>query len=157
MLTSRQKQRLNERRVYNVNKRKRSAHYKRIQTLKKNLKNKPRHRYASLFEQRVAKDLEERKISYLYENTTIEYIKVHTYTPDFVLPNGILVETKGRFTSQDRSKHLLVKAQHPELDIRFVFMRDQYLNKVSSTKYSDWCKKYNFKYAVGGIPNEWLS
>ena len=44
-----------------------------------------------------------------------------TYTPDFVLPNGIILETKGQFISDDRRKHKLIKQQHPDLDIRFVF------------------------------------
>ena len=43
------------------------------------------------------------------------------YTPDFVLPNGIIIETKGRFMPADRQKHLLIKAQYPDLDLRFVF------------------------------------
>lgn len=157
MPTLKQQQLIEQRRVYNVNKRKRKAHRQRIKTLKKNLREKPRHHYASGFEQKIAKSLEEKGVAYLYENTTIEYMKRHTYTPDFTLPNGILIETKGRFTAADRSKHLLVKAQHPELDIRFVFMRDLYLYKGSSTKYSDWCRKYGYKFSFGGIPNEWLS
>ena len=33
------------------------------------------------------------------------------------LPNGVLVEVKGRWTPENRKKHLLVRAQHPELDI----------------------------------------
>lgn len=38
-----------------------------------------------------------------------------------MLDNGILIEIKGYFTATDRKKHLLVKEQNPELDIRFVF------------------------------------
>ena len=59
-----------------------------------------------------------------YESEKIPYIvpaSNHTYNPDFKLPNGIFVETKGRFVAADRKKHLLVKQQNPELDIRFVF------------------------------------
>jgi hypothetical protein len=53
-----------------------------------------------------------------YESFKIEYVKPSKpskYTPDFRLPNGIIVETKGRFETADRQKHLLIKAQHPEL------------------------------------------
>jgi N-acetylmuramoyl-L-alanine amidase len=39
------------------------------------------------------------------------------------LPNGIIIESKGRFLTADRQKHLLIKQQHPQLDIRFVFQR----------------------------------
>ena len=33
---------------------------------------------------------------------------IFTYTIDFTLPNGILVETKGRWVAEDRKKHLLM-------------------------------------------------
>jgi Phage endonuclease I len=143
-----------QRKVYNKKKRIKKSHKKRVKTAAERIKE--REYYASGFESRVAKSLEERKVKYLYEPEKIEYMKLHTYTPDFKLPNGIYIETKGRFMPQDRSKHLLVKAQHPDLDIRFVFMRDQYLNKGAKTKYSDWCAKYHYKYSIGGIPDEWL-
>jgi hypothetical protein len=79
------------------------------------------------------------------------------YTPDFVLPNGIIVETKGRFVVADRQKHLFVKAQHPELDIRFVFSNSKAkISKTSKTTYADWCTQHGFKYADKEIPNEWL-
>ena len=45
------------------------------------------------------------------------------YTPDFRLSNGVLVETKGRFSARDQVKHLLLWAQHPGLDVRFLFQR----------------------------------
>ena len=80
------------------------------------------------------------------------------YTPDFVLTNsGIIVETKGRFMTDDRAKHLLLKAEHPHLDIRFVFSNPkQRISKASKTTYAMWCEKHGFKYAKGSIPIEWL-
>ena len=78
------------------------------------------------------------------------------YLPDFVLHNGIIVEAKGRFTGTDRSKHLLIKKQHPDLDIRLVFMIDQPIVKGSKTLYSAWCDKHGFQYAIGDIPQEWI-
>ena len=39
-----------------------------------------------------------------YEKHQIRYTKPatnHTYKPDFRLPNGIFIETKGRFTLED--------------------------------------------------------
>lgn len=112
--------------------------------------------FASKFEQNTAKDLESRGVKYTYETDTVEYMKVHSYRPDFKLPNGIYVETKGRFTSPDRAKHLLIRAQHPEVDVRFVFMRDLNLYKGSKTKYSEWCKRHGFRYAFHKIPQEWI-
>jgi len=56
----------------------------------------------------------------------------------------------------DRVKHLLIREQHPELDIRFVFSNSgNKLGKKSSTTYAQWCDKYGFKYADGFIPVEW--
>lgn len=87
----------------------------------------------------------------------MEPAKGRTYTPDFILPNGIIVETKGRFVTADRQKHLLIKAQHPELDIRFVFSNSRSrISKLSATTYGMWCDKNGFKYADKLIPKEWL-
>ncbi len=50
----------------------------------------------------------------LYETIKIRYavpMSWHYYTPDFLLPNGVIVETKGRFLPADRAKHLLVREQ----------------------------------------------
>lgn len=95
-----------------------------------------------------------------YESIKIEYVKPQKkskYTPDFPLPNGIIVETKGRFETADRQKHLLIKEQHPHLDIRFVFSNsNQRIRKGSETRYSDWCRKYGFQFADKLIPLEWF-
>lgn len=95
-----------------------------------------------------------------YEKNKIKYTvpaSEHTYTPDFKLPNGIYVETKGRFVAEDRKKHLLIKSQYPNLDIRFVFQNSKNkIRKGSKTTYADWCDKYGYKYADKTIPKEWL-
>lgn len=93
-----------------------------------------------------------------YEPKKIPYTKLsyHHYLPDWILPNGIVIEAKGRFTATDRAKHLLIKEQHPELDIRFVFKYDNKLYKQSKTRYSDWCDKHGYKYAFKEVPQEWI-
>lgn len=101
-------------------------------------------------------------VAYEYEKRTIEYTvpeSKHKYTPDFViLANGIVVETKGRFLPDDRKKHLLVKKQYPQLDIRFVFSNPkQRISKVSATTYANWCDKYGFKWAAKEIPEAWIN
>jgi hypothetical protein len=54
-------------------------------------------------------------------------------------------------------KHLLVKAQHPDLDIRFVFSRSAApLYKGSPTTYAMWCNKHGFVFADKLIPVAWL-
>jgi len=92
-----------------------------------------------------------------YECRKLKWIaKEKTYVPDFVLPNDIVIEVKGRFTREDRAKHLCIKEQHPELEVRFVFGKDERIVKGSSTYYSDWCESKGFKYAFGKIPKDWL-
>lgn len=95
-----------------------------------------------------------------FESLVIRYKKPETpsrYTPDFPLPNGIIVESKGRFVTADRKKHLLVKAQHPDLDIRFVFSNSRSrISKQSQTTYADWCRHKGFLFADKYIPEAWL-
>jgi len=80
-----------------------------------------------------------------------------SYTPDFILPNGVIVESKGRFTTDDRMKHLEIKKQHPELDIRFVFSNSRAkIRKGSKTTLGMWADKNGFMYADKRIPEEWL-
>jgi hypothetical protein len=83
--------------------------------------------------------------------------KQHKYTPDYVLPNGVVIETKGRFLTEDRQKHLLIRAQYPDLDVRFVFSNPRAkIRKGSPTSYADWCEKHKFKYNAKVVPKEWL-
>ena len=95
-----------------------------------------------------------------YETTKIKYVvpeSLHTYTPDFILPNGIIVETKGRFVVADRKKHLLIQKQHPHKDIRFVFSNSKTkISKGSKTSYADWCNKNGFIFADKEVPEQWL-
>lgn len=100
-----------------------------------------------------------------YEQRVITYEKPvtkHKYTPDFVITTlagtEIYIETKGRFTVEDRKKHVLLKQQRPDLDIRFVFQNaNSKLRKGSPTTYAKWCEKNGFLYAHKSIPQEWLS
>lgn len=116
--------------------------------------------YRSGLESKVSAQLNEAGVSFEYETFKIEYQVNETrkYTPDFRLPNGIIVETKGRFVAADRKKHLLVQQQHPDLDIRFVFSNSKAkLNKGAKSTYADWCIKHGFLYADKTIPEDWLS
>jgi len=119
-----------------------------------------RHGWRSGLEEKVANALTEAGIPFTYEKTKVKYIKPaseHQYTPDFVLDNGIIIETKGLFTAEDRQKHMLVKRQHPHLDIRFVFSNSkQRLSKASRTTYAMWCVKNGYMYADKVIPEDWL-
>jgi len=117
--------------------------------------------YRSGLEEQTAKMLTKKKIKYTYEETKIKWedFKIRTYTPDFVLHNGIIVETKGRFTAADRRKHLEIKRQYSnEHDIRFVFSNSRAkLYKGAKSSYGDWCTKNGFLYADKEIPEEWIN
>ena len=120
-----------------------------------------KHGYRSGFEHKVSQQLNEAKVKFEYETTVIDYIKPqtnHTYTIDFTLPNGILVETKGRWVLEDRKKHLLIKEQHPELDIRLVFQNSKgKIRKGSKTTYADFCDKNEIRWADKTIPASWYN
>ena len=53
---------------------------------------------------------------------------------------------------------MLIKKQHPELDIRIVFMSGKTkIRKGSPTTYGMWCDKHNIPWAEKQIPTEWFS
>lgn len=111
-------------------------------------------------EDKTMVDLAARGVPYRYEAVKVSYEKPashHKYTPDFILPNGIIVETKGLFDTDDRKKHELIRKQHPQLDIRFVFSRSASpIRKGSKTTYGSWCAKLGIPYADKTIPQAWI-
>ena len=95
--------------------------------------------YRSGLELTVSEYLKERNINYGYESIKIEWedLAYRTYAPDFVLDNGIIIETK--------------------LDIRFVFTNSRSkLRKGAKSNYAEWCIKYGFLYYDRIIPEDWL-
>ncbi|NCT81936.1 MAG: endodeoxyribonuclease [Comamonadaceae bacterium] len=117
--------------------------------------------FRSGLEETISRQLTAAGITPEYESFKVRFTepaKARTYTPDFKLPNGIIIETKGRFVTADRQKHLLVKAQCPDLDIRFVFSNSKTrISKGSPTTYASWCEKNGFRYADKFIPQAWLN
>lgn len=116
--------------------------------------------FRSGLEKKIAEDLTAKAVGFTFEELKVPYVKPakpSNYTPDFILENGIVVESKGRFITEDRQKQLLVKAQHPDLDLRFVFSNSKArISKRSPTSYANWCEKNGFLYADKTIPQEWL-
>ena len=127
-------------------------------------------------------DLDGSGIPYLFEPAKLSYTvpaRSATYLPDFILrfDKGLIsppspdcftdeqwwkehfvVETKGRFMTEDRQKHVLIKKQLPFSDIRFVFTRAQSpIRKNSPTSYAKWCEKNGFLYNDKVVPNEWFT
>ena len=118
-----------------------------------------KHGYPSGLEHKISIYLDEHKVKYSYEDIKIEWedLAYRTYTPDFILNNGIIIETKGRFMAADRRKHIAIKKQHPKLDIRFVFTNSKAkLSKGAKSSYADWCIKNGFRYYDRIIPEDWL-
>lgn len=129
--------------------------------------------YRSGLEEKNAKYLEELGVPFTFETLRIPYTVPatnHKYTPDFIVTTKtgktIIVETKGIWAYSDRLKHLLIREQHPELDIRFVFDRSKSkISKKSTTTYADICeglgrgkfKGITWQYADKRIPEEWLN
>lgn len=113
--------------------------------------------FKSKFEAEIARLLDRQNVDYSYEGMNLRYAVIRNYKPDFILPNGVIIETKGYFASDDQRKMRAVREQHPELDIRMVFQR--LAGKVQGSKMTnaEWCDKYGFKYADGKIPKEWIN
>jgi hypothetical protein len=84
-----------------------------------------------------------------YETLKFSYIQPEqkrSYLADFELKDypQIVIEAKGRFTSADRKKMLLLQAQYPDTHFVMVFGRSlNTLSKSSNTTYGDWCDKHN--------------
>ena len=115
-------------------------------------------KFRSKYEERIYSNAGKAGHSVEFETIRLPYTTQGRYTPDFILPNGIIVEAKGYFDSRARSKMLAVKRCNPELDIRFLFMDSRKkLRKGSDTTYADWCKRHEFLFADGdSIPAKWF-
>jgi len=121
-----------------------------------------KHGYRSGLEETISKQISGAGLKVEYETEKVYYTipqRSTHYTPDFKLPKkgGFwYLEAKGIWAVADRAKHRLIQQQHPDLDIRFLFQRDQRLYKGSPTKYSQYCDKWGFVYAFRTIPDEWI-
>lgn len=141
------------------------------------------------FERAVIDDLIDRGAGYEYETARFDYtvpvvkgyceacgeqskrvVQRRYRTLDITLPNGIVVEVKGKLAPNIRTlmRHLILGNQ--DADIRFFFMMDAWQTKGHKRRYSDWANAQGIKWAVGdpranpgtkaygcgGIPQEWL-
>jgi predicted nuclease of restriction endonuclease-like RecB superfamily len=93
-----------------------------------------------------------------YEQDKIKYVipaNNHTYTPDFTVTKNVYIETKGLWTGADRKKAVLLKQQHPDISILYVFQRNQGLSKKSTTTYLDWAAKNGLEACVFSDTTHW--
>lgn len=123
-----------------------------------------RYGYRSGLEEKIAKQIANAGHEVVYETDKISYVvpqRNAKYCPDFKLPKKdgfFFVETKGIWNVGDRQKHLFIKDQFPEIDIRFVFSNSKSkLYKGSKTTYAQYCEKHGFIYANRSIPPSWLT
>lgn len=124
-----------------------------------------RGKHKNTFEQDVHKLLENvfGKANVLYETETVPYqiIETHKYTPDWKIKGTkVYIEGKGRLTTADRKKTLLVRNQYPKLTFRMFFQSgNRKLYKGSNTTYGEWCDKHGIEWTdlKKGIPKSWTT
>ena len=115
-------------------------------------------KFRSKLEERIADLLKNLGVSFEYESTKVPYEIQFNYTPDFILPSGLMLEAKGYWDADDRRKILAVKRCNPTLDIRMIFQTPyNKISKKSKTTYAQWCDKHGIKWTTyTDIPIEWL-
>jgi hypothetical protein len=114
--------------------------------------------YRSRLEERVAKWLQLNEHPFEYEQLKLPYTYEANYTPDFILPNGVMLECKGWFKPEDRRKMLAVIRSNPQADIRMVFQNpNNPISKGSKTTYAMWCDKHDIRWChYQSIPADWF-
>jgi hypothetical protein len=131
-------------------------------------------------EKAINEQLREAGVDFQYEKREFAYVTRHIYTPDYELPNGIIVEAKGYWLPEDRTKIETILKDNPCLDLRMVFSNSKtYLTSKKNRKtppakpklkkdgtpakvrepdtYGSWCAKRGIPYADKLIPPEWLA
>lgn len=131
--------------------------------------------FRSKFEREFARDLIARGIEYEYESWVLPYylpvpggvcskcscsevVSFKRYTPDFWLPRqGVWVETKGKFSSKDRTKMKAIVTQYPKDTFIMVFQRNNRLSKTSPMTYGEWCDKHGILWCLDTLSDAVLS
>lgn len=114
--------------------------------------------FRSGFEGQVAKHLTASGNQWSYESQSFDLLIPRSYTPDFFLDNGVVLEVKGYFDAEDRRLIKLFREQHSDVDLRMVLQKPhQKLTKTGRMTYATWCDKYNVPWCEGSlIPKSWL-
>lgn len=122
--------------------------------------------YRSGLEDKLGASLTARGVPFEFEAHKLKFTqpeKQRTYLPDFRIPHAtipgkfLFIEGKGRWLTEDRQKHIAIRASHPEIDLRFVFSNAQArLSKQSATTYAAYCERQGWLWANRDIPLSWL-
>ena len=109
-------------------------------------------------ERDIANLLTELGVIFEYETHKLAYQIQHHYKPDFILANGVILESKGYWEPEDRRKIKAVTEQNPDLDIRMVFQNpNNTISRKSKTTYGQWCDKHDIPWcSYTTIPIDWL-
>ncbi len=114
--------------------------------------------YKSWYEADLADELKRLKCKAKYEPVKLKYQLNLNYKPDWVLPNGVILEAKGKLDYETRRKMEAVKKANPKKDIKLIFMKaSNTIRKGSKTTYGDWATQNGFDWSEGFvIPELWL-
>lgn len=132
--------------------------------------------YKSGLEEKIAQQLEAAGVEFDYEGLTVPYeipARTANYKADFPCRDTVIVlEGKGHFgannfgrrfanmtdtSAKERKKFVLLKEQHPELDIRFIFSKASApIYKGSKTTHAQWAENNGFKWCEKVVPLEWI-
>ena len=119
------------------------------------------HRFRSKLEAAVWGKIEAVQPQASFESIKLPYTLSHTYTPDIILPNGVVIEIKGKFVVKgvdSRPKMLAIKAAFPQLDVRFIFQTPHapVAPRAKMTN-AEWAEKHGFPWChYLAIPKDWL-
>ena len=118
-------------------------------------------KYRSGLEKRIAELLLSKNVPVRYEEYKVVYKipeRQASYTPDFILPNGDILEGKGYFSVGDRSKMLNIIRSRPDLVIKMAFQdANKKIHKTSKTTYGAWCDHHGIDWCFAHqIPDHWL-
>lgn len=121
--------------------------------------------YRSGLEVNIAKSLYSRakrdKFKFKFESEGLPYrVKEQMYVPDFKVERSdgtkIYIEVKGYLDNASQKKMLAVKDCHPDKTFVFLFSKNNPVRKGAKMRYSEWCEKHGFDYAIGELKDEWL-
>lgn len=84
-------------------------------------------------------------------------VQNRVYTLDFWIPEHEFgIEVKGQLPSNERKKYRDIKKCNPDLDLRFLFLANNRLEKAHDKRYSDWAEQHGFVYSVRNPNPDWF-
>ena len=84
--------------------------------------------FRSRLEEKVADLLVDLDVKYEYETVKVDYTIAHIYKPDFILPNGVVLECKGIGTAKTGARSKL--SRNKTLTLTFAWS-----SKLLTTQY----------------------